>query len=221
MSDTRGDAGVFIRSIASRGSDTGLSACANELADVLDAFGSDVIFLETIGVGQLEYKVRFSVHTTLVVLVPDAGDDIQSMKSGLMEIGDIFVVNKADRAHAERYADDLRGMLELRHCAQGWCPHVVSTIATKGDGVQQLVDAIARHKSFLERNGGIEQKRIDALRNRITMVAEEKLKELFWSDRQIARALDSVFQEVLDGTKSPYEAARELVAALSIGNQGG
>jgi LAO/AO transport system kinase len=221
MSDACGDAGVFIRSIASRGSDTGLSACANELVDVLDAFGSQVVFLETIGVGQLEYRVRFSVHTTIVVLVPEAGDDIQSLKSGLMEIGDVFVVNKADRTHAERYADDLRSVLELRHRATGWSPSVVSTVATTGDGIRQLIDEIASHRAYLERNGGIEQKRIEALRNRITMVAEEKLKELFWSDRQIARALDSVFPEVLDGAKSPYRAARELVAALSIGKNGG
>ncbi|MBI4720364.1 MAG: methylmalonyl Co-A mutase-associated GTPase MeaB [Chitinivibrionia bacterium] len=221
MSDARGDAGIFIRSVASRGSETGLSACANELADVLDAFGSDVIFLETIGVGQLEYKVRFSVHTTLVVLVPEAGDDIQSLKSGLMEIGDVFIVNKADRAHGDRYADDLRSMLELRRPAQGWRPLVVPTVAVKGGGIPELVDAIGRHKSFLERNGGIEQKRIEALRNRIAMVAEEKLKDLFWNDRRIAQALDALFPEVLNGAKSPYQAARELVAALSIGKQGG
>lgn len=220
MSDSRGDTGVFIRSIASRGSETGLSTCANELADVLDAFGSDLIFLETLGVGQLEYKVRFSVHTTLVVLVPEAGDDIQSLKSGLMEIGDIFVVNKADRAHAERYADDLRGMLKLRHCEEGWCPRVVSTVATTGDGIAELASTIAEHKMVLRENGGLERKRIDALRNRMTMVAEEKIKELFWGDPYITNAVEAEFAKVLAGSQSPYEAARSLAAAMSIRREG-
>jgi LAO/AO transport system kinase len=220
MSDSIGDPGVFIRSIASRGSETGLSACANELADVLDAFGSDLIFLETLGVGQLEYKVRFSVHTTLVVLVPEAGDDIQSLKSGLMEIGDIFVVNKADRSHAGRYADDLQGMLKLRHRDGGWCPKVVSTIATRGEGVEPLAETIQEHRAFLRENGGLERKRIEALRNRMIMVAEEKIKEQFWGDPYIIAEVEAVFQQVLNGSKSPYEAARTLAAALTIRREG-
>jgi LAO/AO transport system kinase len=221
MGEASSDDGVFIRSIASRGSDTGLSACANELADVLDAFGRDVLFLETIGVGQLEYKVRFSVHTTVIVLVPEAGDDIQSLKSGLMEIGDIFVVNKADRSHAERFADDLRNMLELRRTGDGWEQAVVCTVANKGDGVEDLYNAIIEHRKYLEENEGIEQKRKDALRNRMMMVAEEKLKEIFWESPDIKKKMDTIFNKVLSGETSPYEAARDLVASLSIKNSEG
>ncbi len=146
MSAALGDDGVFIRSIASRGNETGLSATATELADVLDAFGRDVIMLETIGIGQLEYKIRFSAHTTVVVLTPDAGDDVQSMKSGLMEVGQVFVVNKADRGHAQRFAADLRSTLELRTPERAWVPPVVETVAVDGTGIDSLdgeIDGIA------------------------------------------------------------------------------
>ncbi|MDH3216518.1 MAG: methylmalonyl Co-A mutase-associated GTPase MeaB [Candidatus Krumholzibacteria bacterium] len=213
MQDSTGDEGVFIRSIASRGSETGLSACANELADVLDAFGRDIIFLETIGIGQLEYRIRYSGHTTAVVLTPDAGDDVQSLKSGLMEIGDIFVVNKADRAHAQRYADDLRSMLELTGSSREWLPPVVNTVAVKGEGVDELMEAIERHRAYLSDGGRFEQKRIESLQNRITTVVDEKTKELFWKRDHTKRMLEDLLEEVVSGQKSPYQAANEIIAA--------
>ena len=150
MLDAAGDEGVFIRSIASRGSESGLSATATELADILDAFGRDIVFLETIGIGQLEYRIRYSGHTTMVVLTPDAGDDVQSLKSGLMEIGEIFIVNKADRTHAERFAADPESMLDLTAGEREWHPPVIRTVATKGDGIDELLQALDRHRSFLD-----------------------------------------------------------------------
>ncbi len=214
MSDSIGDDGVFIRSIASRGSETGLNACAQELADVLDAFGSEIIFLETVGIGQQEYRISFSVHTTVIVLVPEAGDDIQSLKSGLMEIGDVFVVNKADRALAGRFADDLKSMLQLRHCKDGWCPPVISTIANTGDGAAELYEAIVRHRKFLSKNGLMEKKRRKSVENRIMMITEEKLKETFWTDHYIKEKSETLVQEVLAGRRSPYGASRELLASF-------
>lgn len=216
MQDATGDDGVFIRSIASRGSETGLSACATELADVLDAFGRDVIFLETIGIGQLEYRIRFSAHTTLVVLTPDAGDDVQSLKAGLMEIGDVFVVNKADRDPARRYADDLRSMLELRSTGGAWLPPVVGTVATRDEGVDELVESIESHRSYLSQDGRMEQERAAALRNRTTMIVEQKLKEFFWENTYIRKMLDEAMKSVVAGTKSPYEIAGEIIAPLTI-----
>jgi LAO/AO transport system kinase len=221
MLDASGDAGVFIRSIASRGTDTGLSATAAELGDVLDAFGRDIIFLETIGVGQLEYKIRYIAHTTCVVLTPEAGDDVQSMKSGLMEVGDLFVVNKSDRPHARRYADDLSSILELRATQDAWLPPVVSTTATSGEGIDDLVVAIEKHRSWLGANGRMEQKRLESLKNRLAMVAEEKLREMFWKNAYIRKRLDVVLSEVLSGTKSPYEAANEITSPLKIENDEG
>ncbi|MEE9270464.1 MAG: methylmalonyl Co-A mutase-associated GTPase MeaB [Candidatus Krumholzibacteria bacterium] len=216
MQDATGDEGVFIRSIASRGSETGFSSCASELADVLDAFGRDIIFLETIGVGQLEYRVRFSAHTTVVVLTPDAGDDVQSLKSGLMEVGDIFVVNKADRSHAQRYADDLRSMLELRCVEGGWLPLVVGTVATRDEGIDELVESVDIHRSYLSQDDRMEQKRVTALRNRTTMIVEEKLKEFFWKNAYIKEKLDGLLDAVVAGKKSPYEVAGEIIKPLKI-----
>jgi LAO/AO transport system kinase len=212
MIDAAGDDGVFIRSIASRGSETGLSTCATELADVLDAFGRDIIFLETIGIGQLEYKIRYSGHTTAVVLTPDAGDDVQSLKSGLMEIGDIFVVNKADRSHAERYANDLRSMIDLTSSEKDWLPPVVATVAVKDEGIDDLLAAVDRHRAFLQEGDRMEKKRIEALRNRITMVVEDRLKEMFWQNDRTMETLDKMIGEVTSGKKSPYQVAHELIS---------
>ncbi len=216
MQDTAGDEGVFIRSIASRGNETGLSASAVALADVLDAFGRDVILLETIGIGQLEYRIGFSAHTTVVVLTPDAGGEVQSLKSGLMEIGDLFVVNKADRTHGSRYADGLRSMLELRSVEGAWLPQVVETVATRDEGVDELVRAIDTHRSYLAQNGRMEKKRTLALRNRTTTIVEQKLKEFFWENTYIKDTLDRALQAVVAGRKSPYEAAGEIVEPLRI-----
>jgi len=221
MIDSRGDPGVFVRSIASRGSETGFSEKATELADVLDAFGRDVILLETIGIGQLEYKIHFSAHTTVVVLTPDAGDDVQSLKSGLMEIGDVFTVNKSDRPAAREYADELRSMIELRLSGGGWRPCVVTTVGTTGEGVDELAGAIASHRAHLDANGLFEEKRIQALRNRMTMLAEEKLKEFFWENEYIRGHFDDVLRDVSTGKQSPYQAAARIVESFKIEKQKG
>ncbi len=214
MIDSRGDAGVFIRSIASRGSETGFSEKATELADVLDAFGRDIILLETIGIGQLEYKIHFSAHTTVVVLTPDAGDDVQGLKSGLMEIGDVFAVNKADRPAAREYADELRSMIEIRAGGSGWRPCVVTTVGTTGEGVDELAAAIASHRAYIDEKGLFEEKRIEALKNRMTMLAEEKLKEFFWENEYTRRRFDDALRDVATGKQSPYQAASRIVESF-------
>lgn len=216
MQERGGDEGVFIRSIASRGSETGLSACATELADILDAFGRDIILLETIGVGQLEYKIRFSAFTTVVVLTPDAGDDVQGLKSGIMEIGEIFVVNKADRPKSENFVEELKSMLDLRYSGKGWTPPVLRSVATKAEGIGNILEAIEAHRSFIEKNGELENKRIEGFKNRIQMVVEEKLKEYFWENRYIRERFETIFEDVKAGSKSPYQAARELTSHLTI-----
>jgi LAO/AO transport system kinase len=220
MLDASGDEGVFIRSIASRGSETGLSASAIELADMLDAFGRDIIFLETIGVGQLEYRVRHSSHTTVVVLTPDAGDDVQSLKSGLMEVGDVFVVNKADRRRASRYADDMRSMLELRAGTREWLPPVVETVATDGKGIDELADAVQEHRDHLGQGTRFEDRLEDLMRNRIAIVANEKLGEAFWGNEAVKKDFDHMLAEVLLGRRSPYEAARWVVGRSVRGAEG-
>jgi LAO/AO transport system kinase len=216
MNESHGDKGVFIRSIASRGSETGFSEKATELADVLDAFGRDVIVLETIGIGQLEYKIHFNAHTTVVVLTPEAGDDVQALKSGLMEIGDVFAVNKSDRPGGREYAEDLRSIIALRAGTSGWQPLVVTTVGTTGEGVDALSDAIAGHRAFLKENGSMDRRRVEALRSRTTTLAEEKLKDILRENEYIQGRLESVLDEVVAGRKSPYQAAAEIVKAFKI-----
>ncbi len=216
MLDSHGDEGVFIRSIASRGNETGLSETATELADILDAFGRDVVFLETIGVGQLEHRIRHSAHTTIVVLTPDAGDDVQSLKSGLMEVGEIFAINKADRPSAGRFAKDLESMIELRSTGDGWRPPVGSTVGTSGEGVDELVEAIRAHREYLEGAGRFEARRIDALRSRLSLLVEEKLRELFHKNRYIKGQLEKALEDVVSGKQSPYQAADTISKNISI-----
>jgi LAO/AO transport system kinase len=216
MIASHGDTGVFVRSIASRGSETGFSEKATELADVMDAFGRDVILLETIGIGQLEYKIRFSAHTTVIVLTPEAGDDVQSLKSGLMEIGDVFVVNKSDRPGGREFAEDLRSIIALRLGESGRKPCVVTTVATTGEGVDRLVEAIGAHRAHLETNGLMEGKRADALKSRLFTLTEEKLKDILSENGYIRSQLDRALDDVVAGRTSPYRAAAEIVRAFKI-----
>lgn len=221
MVASHGDAGVFVRSIASRGSETGFSEKADELADVMDAFGRDVILLETIGIGQLEHKIRFSAHTTVIVLTPEAGDDVQSLKSGLMEIGDIFVINKSDRPGGREFADDLRSIIRLRSGEHGPLPAVVATTATKGEGLDRLVEAIREHRSRLETNGLMEGKRADALESRLKTLVEEKLKDILRENGYYRSRFDEALDGVVAGRVSPYKAAAGIVEAFKIENKNG
>jgi LAO/AO transport system kinase len=219
MTKAAGDTGVFIRSVASRGSESGFSALADELADVLDAFGRDLILLETIGVGQLEHNIRFSAQTTVVVFTPEGGDDVQNLKSGLMEIGNVFVVNKSDRPTADRFATDLSATLDLRYNGAAWIPPVIPTIAHREGGVDVLKEAIADHRRHLEANGHLEQKRLEGLRNRVRRLTNEKLGGFFWGNSYIQKRFDGIFKEVASGDLSPYEAARKLAESLTIGGE--
>ena len=217
MTCATGDSGVFIRSIASRGSESGFSVLADELADVLDAFGSDIILLETIGVGQLEYKIRFSASTTVVVFTPESGDDVQGLKSGLMEVGDIFVVNKSDRPQADLFLASLRSTLKVRYRGADWSPPVVATTAHEGVGSDELVDAIVVHRGYLEQSGRLEERRNEGLRNRIRYLAEDKIKRRFRGNPYIQAQFDVIFERVISEQISPYEAAATLIDSISIG----
>jgi LAO/AO transport system kinase len=216
MTASAGDAGVFIRSIASRGSQSGFSVLADELADVLDAFGRDVILLETIGVGQLEYKIRYSAFTTVVVFTPEGGDAVQGLKSGLMEIGDVFVVNKSDRPGADAFAADLEATLAFRYSGAAWSPPVVATVAERGDGVDELARAVADHRTHLEAGDGLEERRREGLRYRTRYLAEDKINGTFWGNPYIQSRFDGIFEQVVSQGLSPYEAAAMLAESLRI-----
>jgi len=210
MSHAQGDAGVFVRSLGSRGSETGLSALAGELADVMDAFGRDTIILESMGVGQVETRVRFAADTVVVVLTPESGDDVQALKSGLLEVADILVVNKSDRSGAEALASDLTAMVALRE-TRDWTPPVVPTAATEERGIEALDAALALHRAHLDAGGRREARRREALRDRVRLLVEEEVRRDLWRDATLRARFDGILEAVVGGRTSPYRAARDLV----------
>ncbi len=209
MTDVEMDEGVFIRSMASRGSLGGLSKKAIEAADILDAAGKNIIIFETVGVGQSELDIAGAADTTVVVLVPESGDSIQAMKAGLMEIADFFVLNKADRAGADQAIMSLKMILHFRK-ADRWMPDVLKSIASNGVGTKEIVAKIAEHRSFLESGGGLVKKRRKRLDNRVRELIADKFKVDFWTPER-ASLLSSKIDQVLHFQSTPYALAEELL----------
>ena len=211
MSEVELDEGVFIRSMASRGSLGGLSKKAKEAADILDAAGHDVIIMETVGVGQSELDVAGAADTTIVVLVPESGDGIQAMKAGLMEIADFFVLNKADRPGAEQAVMSLKMILGFRpHHEGSWMPDVVKTQASEGKGVQEVAIHIKTHQEFLRTTGGLEQKRRARLEGRIREIIDDRLHLDFWNSER-SLELRRKIELILQRQSNPYDAATALI----------
>lgn len=210
MTDVELDEGVFIRSMASRGSLGGLSKKAMEAADVLDAAGRNIILLETVGVGQSELDIAGAADTTVVVLVPESGDSIQAMKAGLMEIADFFVLNKADRAGAEQAVMFIKMILHFKPAGE-WTPDVVKTVASEGLGVEEVAVKIAEHRAFLERTGLLAEKRRSRLEHRIQELVADKLRIDFWNDDRNALLRERI-TAVMNVNATPYDLAHELIA---------
>lgn len=200
------DPGVFIRSMATRGNLGGLAEAALDAADVLDAFGKDVIILETVGVGQSELDVARAADTTVVVLVPESGDGVQAMKAGLMEIGDIFVLNKADRPASDRAVEELKSALDLKPALGGWKPPVLTTVASKGQGLPEVLEAMKAHWRSLAESGSLKAKRLGRRRQRIRTAAEKDLLTRFWTPERTRLLEDS-----LDSDDNPFNLAAGLV----------
>jgi LAO/AO transport system kinase len=209
MTDVDLDPGVFIRSMASRGSLGGLSKKAAEAADVLDAAGKDVIILETVGVGQSELDIAGAADTTLVVLVPESGDSIQAMKAGLMEIADFFVLNKADRAGADQAVMAIQMILNFRQDAE-WRPAVLRSVASEEKGIEAIAEHVDLHRSHLEVGGGLEMRRRSRLEQRITDLVSDRLRVDFWSGER-RTILAGKMGAVMRLQATPYAIARELV----------
>lgn len=210
MSDVETDEGVFIRSMASRGSLGGLSRKTMEAADVLDASGKDIIILETVGVGQSELDIAGAADTTVVVLVPESGDSIQAMKAGLMEIADCFVLNKADRAGADQAVMSIKMILQFK-MSSAWNPDVVKSVANEGKGVEELAAKIEEHRAYLEQSDELRKRRRRRMQERIQEIVAEKLHVDFWTHERkqlLATRMDALMH--LDTT--PYDLAYELIA---------
>jgi LAO/AO transport system kinase len=212
MNDIATDSGVFIRSMATRGSLGGLSQKAQEAADVLDAFGKDVIIYETVGVGQSELDIVEAADSVVVVLVPESGDSVQAMKAGLMEIADIFVMNKSDRDGASRAMSELQAILHLRPNAE-WNPPVVATVASQGNGVAELWEKIAAHRAFNEQKNRLTTKRKDRLEKMIRQLVVRRLKQEFWDERAEA-LLQNSLNDSSSPNVSPYRVAEELMKSF-------
>lgn len=206
--------GVFIRSMATRGSLGGLNIKAQDVADLLDAAGFDIILIETVGVGQSELDIADATDSTVVVLVPESGDAIQAMKSGLMEIADIFVMNKADRDGSDQAVSALKTILTMRitHAEGEWIPDVVRTVATDGTGIDLLVDRIARHHTFQVEHDRLEARRHERESERLRDLTERYLHRSFWDEGRRQR-FETLSGELLERTISPIRAARILAEA--------
>jgi LAO/AO transport system kinase len=242
MNELALDPGVFIRSMATRGSLGGLALATKEVTDVLDAFGFDRILIETVGVGQSELDIACAADSTVVLVVPESGDAIQTMKAGLMEASDLFVVNKADRPGAERMARELSMMLHLRlgqalrnvpahHGVdpkragsrakpaeplkeEGWQIPVLQTVAHEGGGVTELAEALDRHRAWLGASGEYEKRRAARLRERVREEVDRRLRQRTWKEAQGEARLRDAAPALESGEVSPYDVAEEIVAAV-------
>ncbi|HEX6626658.1 MAG TPA: methylmalonyl Co-A mutase-associated GTPase MeaB [Gemmatimonadaceae bacterium] len=236
------DGGVFIRSMATRGSLGGLAAATREVADVFDAFGFDRILVETVGVGQSELDVARTTDSTVLILVPESGDAIQTLKAGIMEAADIFVINKSDRPGADRLRNDVELMLGLRkgvsfdkvpahhgvdlkrmnparaareaaadRTATEWTPPVLRAVATKEEGIDDLVAALDRHFAYLEQSGKLRARRRERMRERVMDVVEQKVRGRLWKDTGTMSWLEQQLPSVEEGSATPFSVADQLL----------
>src|SRR5215472_2696878 len=208
MQEHATDPGVFIRSMGSRGQLGGLAAATPQAVRVLDAAGFGVIFIETVGVGQAEVEIASAADTTAVLVVPGMGDAIQAAKAGVLEVADVLVVNKADRPETQRTVRDLRSMVALADDAR-WRPPVVTTVATTGEGVDELVRQLDRHWGWLTEGGERERRRLERARDEVTALA-------FGALRERLTVPDELAARVADGRLGPHEAADELLASVGL-----
>jgi LAO/AO transport system kinase len=214
MGDHALDEGVYIRSMASRGHLGGLAWTTPQALRVLDAAGFDVVLVETVGVGQSEVEVAGLADTTVVLLAPGMGDGIQAAKAGILEIGDVFVVNKADREGADQTRRDLRSMIALAERGEGsWRPPILSTVALAGTGFEELADKLAEHWGWLEETGELARRRAKRARDEIEAIALTALRSR-WGKVGRSADLDALAEAVAAGESDPYAAADRLLAGL-------
>ena len=211
MQGHAGDSGIFIRSMATRGFLGGLARTTAEVALLLDAAGKHQILIETVGVGQDEIDIVRLADCVLVVLVPGLGDDIQNMKAGLMEIGDVFVLNKCDREGAVRLEEQLHAMLSLVMPRDGWHPTVVRTVATENRGIDELATAIERFRKHFESSGQRSRRHVEHWKNRLVEMLESRLLEKVLGGKNGEAKLQELAATVAARKKDPFSAVSELL----------
>jgi LAO/AO transport system kinase len=205
------DPGVYIRSMATRGHLGGLSGATADVVTVLDAAGKDPIIVETVGVGQDEIDIVKLAEVSIVVLVPGMGDDIQALKAGIMEIGDIFVINKSDRPGVDKMERAVLTMLSLAHRADGWLPLIVKTVATQGKGIDELLEAVERSYLFFQNSAARAHKKEEAERQRIITLLEERLVNTAVEQVFPDGELNKLVAEIAERRKDPYSIVEQIV----------
>ncbi|MBB1246916.1 methylmalonyl Co-A mutase-associated GTPase MeaB [Streptomyces durbertensis] len=216
MSDHASDPGVYIRSMATRGHLGGLAWSAPQAIRVLDAAGCDVVLVETVGVGQSEVEIASQADTSVVLLAPGMGDGIQAAKAGILEIGDVYVVNKADRDGADATVRELNHMLGLGE-SRGpgdWRPTIVKTVASRGEGVGEVVEALEKHRAWMEERGVLDERRLRRAATEVETIAVTALRERI-ADLHGDRRLGALAEQIVAGTLDPYAAADQLVAGVT------
>ncbi|MGW0550227.1 methylmalonyl Co-A mutase-associated GTPase MeaB [Streptomyces altiplanensis] len=216
MSEHASDPGVYIRSMATRGHLGGLAWAAPQAIRVLDAAGCDVVLVETVGVGQSEVEIASQADTSVVLLAPGMGDGIQAAKAGILEIGDVYVVNKADRDGADATARELNHMLGLGE-SRGpgdWRPPIVKTVAARGEGVDEVVEALEKHRAWMEEHGVLAERRAKRAAHEVETIAVTALRERI-GDLRGDRRLGVLAERIVAGELDPYAAADELVAGIT------
>ena len=213
MNELTMDEGVFIRSMATRGSLGGMSRKTAEVVKILDAAGKDIVIIETVGVGQSEVDIVKTADTTLVVLVPGLGDDIQAIKAGILEIGDVFAINKADHEGVERLNIEIEMMLDLDQSETDWRPKITRTVASQNQGIVELADSIEEHKVHLIKSGLIQKRRFERTRNEILTMLDEGIK-VYLKKKVAGSRFESMTNEVSQRKSDPYTAVNALLGEI-------
>jgi LAO/AO transport system kinase len=211
MQDHYADPGIYIRSMATRGSLGGLARTTADVATVLDASGRDVVLIETVGVGQDEVDIVRLAEITIVILVPGMGDDVQTIKAGIMEIADIFVINKSDRDGADNVEKEIRALQSLATRHDGWTPPIVKTVASDGTGIPELAAAIEQYENYLQKENRALKKSVENWQERLIEMLRDAMLE---KARGSIEDLSSLAAEVAEHRKDPYSVIEELVGAV-------
>lgn len=212
MNDLATDSGVFIRSMGARGHLGGISEATSAAVKVLDLYGCDYIFIETVGVGQSEVDIVKTSDTVVMVTVPGLGDDIQAIKAGIMEIGDVFAVNKADRDGAPRAAREIEIMLDFNH--KDWRPPVKQVIAATNTGVAELLEAIESHRAYMDQSGQGRLRRVENAKNELLELVKQQIMSRLLNPTEQGQLVLDLAKQVADRQKDPYSAAEAIIEAL-------
>lgn len=214
MLDLTADEGIFVRSMATRGSLGGLSQKAGDAVKLMDAYGFDVIIVETVGVGQSEVDIVKTADTTMVVVIPGMGDDIQAIKAGILEIGDLFTINKADREGTDKLNIEIEMMLELNPEHVGWCPPINRTIASKGEGIEAVVDSIEEHKAYLIESDQLSKIRKARIKNEVTAMLNDRVNRYIDKNVVATSEFDILVEKLQIREIEPYSVVADIVGKV-------